>query len=156
GLGREYRDDLFTFAGKTTQVGEISLGPGCIARGRVLDAEGKPLAKVPIKVAVYRHQLGHTIESFGAESLIKTDAEGRFVSPLLPVAYVTLMIEPPPGSVCTKPPVLNIAPADRELDCGDVRMEREVPLEGVVIDTLGKPVVGAEVWHQVFYETVKT
>src|SRR4029079_2009033 len=65
GLARERRDDVRIFPGKDRDIGRITLLPGPRIRGRVVDAQGKPIARAVVKLKLYRHQLGHTISSQG-------------------------------------------------------------------------------------------
>jgi len=156
-FGREYRDNLFTFPGSATQLGDIPLGAGCVCRGRVIGVDGRPVAGVNIKIEAFRHQLGHTIESFGGAWRVTTDGEGCYVTPRLPVASVSFLLDPPPGSVAPAASFVDISPLDHEMTRADVQLEPEVLLEGTVSDTSGKPIAGAEVWHNARNdEVVKT
>jgi hypothetical protein len=52
--------------------------------GRVVDAQGKPIAAAGVKLDLYRHQLGHTITSQGTEWTVGAGGDGRFTTPPLP------------------------------------------------------------------------
>lgn len=146
GCGREYRDDIDVFPQRATDLGPIRVFPGCVCEGRVIAIDGQPAAGIEIVVHAYRHELGHTINAFGPNWKLKSDALGRFVTPPLPSCYATFEVKPPSGSVPARVAREYIGPDTSQLQVPGIQLVSEVPLEGVVTDKLGKPILGAEVW----------
>ena len=54
GLARERRDDVRIFPGKDHDIGRLTLLPGTRIVGRVVDAQGKPVAGAGVKLDLYR------------------------------------------------------------------------------------------------------
>jgi len=143
GLARGRRDDVHVFLGKDRDIGRLTLLPGTRVRGRAVDARGKPIARAGVKLDLYRHQLGHTITSQGAEWAFHADADGRFATPPLPAGDGHFSLTAP-GKVRTF--VRKKAePGIPVVDLGDVTLPDEMPVAGVVVDGDGKPAPGVEV-----------
>jgi hypothetical protein len=142
-LARERRDDIRIIPGKDRDIGRLTLLPGTRMRGRVVDAQGKPIAGAGVKLDLYRHQLGHTITAAGTEWTFNADGDGRFATPPLPAGNGQFDISAP-GKVSTG--VWKIAePGTFAVDLGDVTLPDEIPVAGIVIDGEGKPAPGVEV-----------
>lgn len=146
GFGREFVDHVDLFPQHTTEVGDVRLAPGCVRRGRLVDANGQGVADVKVKLTGYRHELGHTIVQLGDAWQVATDGQGRFTTPPLPPCYVQLGVIPSAGFVQEEPASANINPQG-EQQLADIKLVEEVPIEGTVFSQTGKPVFGAEVWH---------
>ena len=139
----ERRDDVLIFAGRNRDLGRLTLLPGTRISGRVVDAQGKPVAGAGVKLDLYRFQLGHTISSQGTEWTFNADGDGRFATPPLPAGDGHFSLSAP-GKVRTV--VRKKAePGTPVVDLGDVTLPDEMPVVGVVIDGEGKPAPGVEV-----------
>jgi Carboxypeptidase regulatory-like domain len=147
GFGREFVDHFDLFPQHTTQLADVCLAPGCVCRGRVLGADGQPVANVEIALTAYRHELGHTINQLGPAWHVTTGGDGRFTTPPLPPCYLQLAVAAPAGFVQDRSGSANDVGPQRELELADLKLVKEVPIEGVVISKSGLPVFGAEVWH---------
>ena len=142
-LARERRDDVRIFPGKDHDLGRITLLPGTRMRGRVVDAQGKPIAGAGVKLDLYRFQLGHTISSQGTEWTFDAAGDGRFATPPLPAGDGHFHFSAP-AKVRTF--VLKKAePGTPVVDLGDVTLPDETPVVGIVTDGEGKPAPGVEV-----------
>lgn len=143
GLARERRDDVRIFPGKDHDIGRIILLPGTRMVGRLVDAQGKPVPNVRVTLAVYRHQLGHTITSQGTDWAFSAGGDGRFDTPPLPAgdAQVFLSAAGKVRTVVWK----KAEPGTPVIDLGDVTLPDEIPVAGVVIDQEGKPAPAVEV-----------
>jgi hypothetical protein len=142
-LARERRDEVRIFAGMDHDIGRLTLLPGTRMCGRVVDAQGKPVAIACIKLDLYRHQLGHTISSQGTEWTIKAGGDGRFSSPPLPAGTAQLQVSAP-GKVRTAI-AKKAEPGASVVDLGDIALPDEIPVAGVVVDGDGKPAPRVEV-----------
>ncbi len=121
---------------------DITLEPGCVITGTVVDDDGKPVAEAVVRAAF-------TTDGFvGANPPATTDAEGRFRFENLPKSFVNLTVLPKahlstPESVVTKPG-----------EVVDVRIK--VPkgeyITGKVIGTDGKPAANVVVGNPLVVE----
>jgi hypothetical protein len=142
-LARERRGDIRIFPGKDRDIGRLALLPGTRMRGRVADAQGKPIAGAGIKLDVYRHPLGYTILSQGTEWSFQAGADGRFATPPLPAGDGHFSLSAP-GKVRTFVDK-KAEPGTLVVDLGDITLPDEMPVAGIVTDTEGKPAPGVEV-----------
>ncbi len=143
GLARERRDDVHIYPGKDRDIGRLTLLPGTRIRGRVVDAQGEPVAGAGVKLNLYRHQLGHTISSQGTEWTFQADDDGRFATPPLPAGDGHFYLSAP-GKVRTFVHK-KAEPGIPVIDLDDVTLPDEMPVTGVVADAEGKPAPGVEV-----------
>lgn len=143
GLARERRDDVRISPGKDHDIGRLTLLPGTRIRGRVVDAQGQPVAGASVKLDLYRHQLGHTISSQGTEWTFDADGDGRFATPPLPAGDGHFSLGAP-GKVRTFVQK-KAEPGTAVVELGDVTLPDEMPVVGVVIDGEGNPAPGVEV-----------
>ena len=137
GMARERREDVRTFSGRDTDLGDFRLVPGTRIVGRAVDDRGKMVAGVKVSISVYHRVLGHTIDSNQKLWELATDAEGRFRTEVLPAGEASMVFKAP-GKVATfqgRPMV----PGTAEIDLGEVKLEEETPIRGVVVDQDGKP-----------------
>ncbi len=142
-LARERRDDVRIFAGKDHDLGRLTLLPGTRMCGRVVDAQGKPVAGAGIKLKLYRFQLGNTISSQGTEWTFNAAGDGRFATPPLPAGDGQFSLSAH-GKVRTFVGK-KAEPGTSVVDLGDVTLPDEMPVVGIVTDGEGKPATGVEV-----------
>jgi hypothetical protein len=142
-LARQRRDDVRIFPGKDRDIGRLTLLPGTRISGRVVDAQGKPVARAGVKLDLFRHQLGHTISSQGTEWTLNAAGDGRFTTPPLPAGEGHFSLGAP-GKVHTFIQK-KAEPGTPVVDLGDVTLPDELPVVGVVTDEEGKPAPGVEV-----------
>jgi RNA polymerase sigma factor (sigma-70 family) len=136
------RDAIKSYPGLDGDVGSIQVDRGRIFTGQVLDADGKPLPGATIEPTVYRHIMGHTVENIGLDATLSTDAEGRFRTPPLPIGQLALAVRAADHQLghIARP----IRPGGEE-DLGAVRLEKDVPVTGVVKDEEGGPIDGVRI-----------
>ena len=115
---------------------------GRVFVGQVLDADGKPRAGVLMECEAYRHVMGHTVTSLGPTLKMETDSEGRFRTPPLPIASLSIVALSPDYRTAWANPVAK-RPAGEET-LAPIRLEKDVPIYGIAKDENGKPVVGAK------------
>ncbi len=117
----------------------IRLGRGFALRGRVLDADGNPVAaRVVLGAGDRRYQAG-----FGYEFLRQaaaTDAEGAYAFAGLRAGAVTLLVERP-GAPAVDGGLVRIP----EISVFDIHLGAGAALAGIVREEGGAPVAGAEV-----------
>lgn len=130
--------------------GTLQLTPGCVARGRVLCADGSPAAGADVdgEIAPYMTQLfdGDTRYIVGLRDGLlhtTTDTDGRFELSGLPAASLGLEVQ----HVGHTPKQAGRFALTLEAtwEIGDLRMERGGIVSGRVLDPAGRPLPGAEV-----------
>ncbi len=134
---------VHALAGQAHDIGPMTLIPGTRIKGRVADAGGRAIAGAKVKLQVYRRVLGHTIDSNQARWELSSDDQGRFRTPPLPPGEGQLSIAAP-GKVRAFVGRRTM-PGAPEIDLGDVKLEDEVPIRGVVVDRAGNPAPKVEV-----------
>ena len=154
GLARERREGVHVFGGRDLDLGALAMVPGTRIVGRVVDLQGRPIAGAEVSVDVYRRVLGHTIASNQARWELSADADGRFRTASLPAGEAELVIGSA-GKVRVHRSRRAI-PGTGEADLGDVRLEDEVPIRGVVVNQDGKPAAGVQVIADYEYENAAT
>jgi uncharacterized GH25 family protein len=142
-LARERRENVHVFAGKDHDLGAFVLSPGTRIHARAIDAQGKPIAGAKVTLKVYRHELGHTINSAQTEWTLATDSLGRFGTPPLPAGGAELTLAAP-GKVRVHRSQVSL-PGAILADLGDVPLEDESPIRGVVVDQDGNPAPNVEI-----------
>lgn len=142
-LARERRDDVRIFAGKDHDIGRLTLLPGTRISGRIVDAQGEPVAGAGVKLDIYRHRLGHTITTQGTEWTFHAAGDGRFATPPLPAGGARFSLSAP-GKVRTSVGK-KVEPGTPVVDLGDVTLPDEMPVAGVVADEEGRPAPEVEV-----------
>jgi hypothetical protein len=133
---------LSVFADLDCDLGTIRLDRGRVFTGKVVDFDGKPVAGAPVSTQSYWHELGHTIGG-GVATSVSTDAAGRFRTKPLPVGHLMLTIRVPDRQLAHVPPC-PITPGGEE-DLGTIRLEKDVPVVGVVRGEDGTPITGVTI-----------
>jgi hypothetical protein len=137
------------YPGRDFDLGTLRLDPGRVFTGRVLDADGKPRAGASVLPRVFRHYLGHTVTDIGSGLHMTTGADGRFKTPRLPVAVLSLSVRAPQSQLAS---VRRLIQPGGEEDLGDIRLEKDVPVSGSVQDVDGKPIAGVAIGGTVGYD----
>ncbi|HEX4070018.1 MAG TPA: M56 family metallopeptidase [Planctomycetaceae bacterium] len=141
GFARECRTEVTVFPNIDNDLGDIVLWQGRRVRARVLDVDGKP-ARAAIFVKSLRHYLCHSVTRIGTWN-VKSDSQGNFVTPPLPLCQADLQIFVPGCRLTDR--LLLIVPGTSDVDLGTIRLEKDSPLVGLVEDEQGKPIEGANV-----------
>jgi protocatechuate 3,4-dioxygenase beta subunit len=117
---------------------DLALGPAARARGRLVDADQRPLRGTlvlqELDGEVVRPSLGELLRA-------ESDEQGRFTIERLPRAPLALGVT----ARSYAPRRLEAAPAAAELDLGDVVMERGLVIRGRVRDADGRAIADAKV-----------
>jgi hypothetical protein len=144
GFATEYvpRSTYSIFPGSDCDLGAIRIDRGRVFSGQVLDVDGKPRADAAVEYGVWRYQAGHGTTFIIPTRTLTTDAEGRFRTPPLPVGFLELNVNlsnrlgafvrhsvRPGGEEALKP----------------IRLEKDVPIAGLVRDEQGRPIEGATI-----------
>jgi uncharacterized GH25 family protein len=145
GFARQYIHEgtYSIFPGADSDLGEIRLARGRVFTGQVFDADGKPYRNADIAAAVEVHDLGNTIGGIGPDYHVATDTDGRYRTPPLPVGDLYLTTQPPNCQLAYLS--CRVAPGG-EQELKPIRLERDLPLEGTIIDDSGKPIAGAQIY----------
>ncbi|MGO9918899.1 MAG: carboxypeptidase-like regulatory domain-containing protein [Isosphaeraceae bacterium] len=140
---------LSVFPGLDCDLGTIQLDPGRVFTGTVIDFDGKPVVGASVTAQSCWHVLGHTIGGIVSDTSLRTDAAGRFRTKPLPVGHLILSVRVPDRQLAyaSEQPV---APGGEE-DVGTIRLEKDVPVVGVVLSEDGTPIpsvhIGGTVGH---------
>jgi Carboxypeptidase regulatory-like domain len=131
------------FPDRDYDLGTIGVYPGYVVTGQVIDVDGKARAGATIEWDVYRNILGHTVLQIEPSPSITTDEDGRFRTPRLPVGKLVFSVQVPQrlmagGRIFTKPD-------GEETLAEPIRLERDVPVVGMVQDEDGRPIEGAAI-----------
>lgn len=116
---------------------DLSMGPGVVCSGRVVDAEGRPVAGAPVMLS-FKHPF--TSVRFGPPN--ETDADGMFhLSDLNPrVGQYSVLLD------FDKDYVAKQAELSMTGQPIEIQVERGQVIEGVVLDdATGRPIAGVEV-----------
>jgi hypothetical protein len=134
---------ISVFPGSDNDLGVIRLDRGRVFTGTVIGPDGKPLAEALVSAQSLWLQHGHTLGGEVSDRQIRTDAHGRFRTRPLPVGHLSVVVVFP-GCQITYFRRETIAPGG-EQDLGEVQLEKEVPVTGVVQETDGKPIAGVRI-----------
>jgi hypothetical protein len=146
GFARQYvaRGTYSVYPGVDAELGTIQLDRGGVFTGRLLDADGTPCPDALIDCKLSRNALTtETRVTWDGPALItlRTDAEGRFRTPPLPVALCYLFAHVPGRREASW--MGSVMPG-AEQALGTEHLEREVPVSGMVRDEQGRPIAGAK------------
>ena len=108
-----------------------------------MDVEGRPVARARATILSQRFVLGHTVTQNGPKWTVQGDDQGRFQTPALPVGLVELTVTAPGKARRHRGPLVEAGQA--AIDLGEVRLDDERPVTGVVVDQDGRPLAGATV-----------
>ena len=147
-------EGVAAFEGAGQDLGTLTLLPGTRVVGRVVGVDGRAVAGAKVGVEVRRRVHGHTTVPLQSPWDLSSDAEGRFRSPPLPSGEGYLLIGSPGKARKWLGP--RLMPGTAEVDLGEVRLEDEVPIQGVVVDREGNPAPGVEVVVDGNYEDSAT
>lgn len=108
--------------------------PSGVVSGRVVDADGQPVAGVPVAVLRYSGIVGR------GETRFLTDAEGRFSGRVPVGADIEFVADPSDRAIITPLPHQSVA-ADQELTLDDIVVSRRGAIEVTVENALdGSPI----------------
>jgi hypothetical protein len=124
-------------------LGPIQLNPGCVVSGQVVDADGGPRAGVKVHFNVWRYVMGHTAGTIEPSGTVAADAEGRFRTPPLPIGRGVAYVDEPERQRAYE--YFTTGPAGEVALAAPLRLERDVPVEGIVQDEGGRAIEGAVV-----------
>ena len=122
-------------------LGKIRVDRGRVFTGRVLEVDGKPCRNAKVTYSV----TGRRNNPIGPEQHVKTDSEGRFRTLPMPVGELYLWITAPERRLAWV--TRSVQPGGEEA-LEPFHLERDVPIQGIVKDEHGRPVVGAAVQCQ--------
>ncbi|MBO0696882.1 MAG: sigma-70 family RNA polymerase sigma factor, partial [Zavarzinella sp.] len=116
-------------------------GPKLVVTGKVTDADGKPVAGAKLYIPALLRDPPTTEDDIGTKVVDETAADGTFKVEIEKTEFTRYLIVGATG--------LAVGWADLEDASGTyeaaIQLVRDEPVEGRVIDTEGKPVVGAAV-----------
>lgn len=128
-------------AGATEDLGDVVLAPGTLLRGRVLDAEGAPVAKVTVRIE--RTMREHASRGFESWTDARTGPDGSFVARwALQAGDHTLGID---DHLLEQPAVQLTGAPEQQVDIRSQRVDGERSISGVVVDGDGAPVRGVTI-----------
>jgi hypothetical protein len=141
---------LSIFPGLDCDLGTIPLDRGRVFTGTVIDFDGKPAVGASVTAESCWDVLGHTIGAKVTAKGVTTDVAGRFRTPPLPVGRLALTVQVPDRQLADAS-LRTIAPGGDE-DVGTIRLDKDVPVEGVVRDEKGTPIAGVHIGGTVGHE----
>ncbi len=121
--------------------GDIRVDRGRIFSGQVLSDDGKGLPEADVNCKPYIHSLGRTVFSIDINEHLKLDSEGRFRTPPMPVGELAIHAIAPGFEMGELKKLHRIQPGGSET-LEPIRLEKEVPIQGIVRDEKGKPIEG--------------
>jgi hypothetical protein len=144
GFARQYvpGGTYSVFPNADCDLGAVRMDRGCFFSGQVLDHDGMPLADALVEPVVDRHYLGHTVTGTNPLKPVKTDAEGCFRTPGLPVGERGILVRVPHRQLAW----MELPDAPRgERTLPPIIVERNVPILGCITDGRGEPIAGVVV-----------
>ena len=152
GMARERSESIHVFEGRDHDIGSMVLVAGTKVAGKVVDAKGSPIGGAKLAIEVSHRSLSHTTTSDQKKWTLDADASGRFETPALPSGEAALSFASP-GKVRTRLDRRTV-PGTAAIELGDVKLDDEVPVSGVVLDKAGQPAPKVEVMAD--YDYVNT
>ncbi len=151
-----YRDwEVRVTAGETVDV-RVALEAGGAVRGRVVDTEGRPIARARVRMLEDEETETNVVEiswstsegveyrRFGGSDLVMTDEAGRFVLPDLPAGTFALSVKHDDYISRTLPGVQSAARQELTL-AEPIELKPGVRIHGTVRDVSGKATSDARV-----------
>jgi hypothetical protein len=155
GFARLYVAAVPTYSRCGSDIGALTLEPGARLRGRVTDADGKPLPEATIEVESWRHLTSGCVGQGGPRRHVRCASDGTFVTPALGAGDHRLHVSAL-GRV-TAQEYETLAPGGPDRDLGRISLESDTPIRGRILAPGGKPIASAEVYCDYDSEnTVKT
>lgn len=131
----------------------LSQQDGVSIQGRVVDSSGKPIANAQVQIWRKPQREGKPFENeqvrIDASESLRTDADGRFVTPdapgLEPDQPIRVIVQAD-GMLAARSPW--VKPGDEKIvELGDLVLRRLRTVTGRVVDRHGRPVSDATVFH---------
>jgi hypothetical protein len=137
GFGREHREEISIFPNAANEV-RVVVAPGRTVQGRILKTDGQPAANVSVEWSMTRCVTGrYLIERIGPETRMTTNALGEFHVENVPPCRLSVHVSLPDfASGATVEPA---TPGRGAQTLASVLLAPDVPIAGVVHDSLGKP-----------------
>lgn len=131
--------------GATVEHLTIALRPDFQVKGSVVDAETRAGVK---GVEVYLYQSSGEERRWTMQGRARTDEKGLFVASAKPGRILVSIGGVPDGYVRPSTMRFDGEPPEvtKDTTLPPLRLERAIPIEGLVVEGAGKPVVGAEVY----------
>ena len=136
--------------GRVCEVGDLPLSPGTVYAGRVTDAAGNPVAGAVVDVSCAARYQASTVSAVLPGARAVSGADGRFVTPPLPVCEVSLTVAAD-GFRTASPPV-EPAGFAAAVTLRPIVLESELPTVLEVVDESGAPAAGVTVKAYPGYE----
>jgi hypothetical protein len=143
--------EISVYPDREVDLGKLVLDRGRVFTGRVLDVDGKPRANATVSTGCVRNYLGHTVANILPERTVTTDTDGRFQTTSIPAGFLSLTVRVPERRLAhLRRPVR----PDGAEDLGEIRLENDVPVMGMVKDEDGKPLAGVTIGGTVGHDAV--
>lgn len=143
GYGREYVREVTVFPGADNDLGRVTLAPGRRLTGTLIDMDGKPRPGVRGRLTVDRRSAGYSIAHIGPGWELTTDSAGTFRTPALPAGELVIEFHLPDRRTADVFKTIPPGAGDEVLE--PIRLEKDVPILGMVRDEHGDPVPGANI-----------
>ncbi len=135
-------DSVSIVPGIDNSLGTIHLEPGYVLRGVVLDEDDGPRVGAVVHCRAYRHELGHTVSDITPEYTLTTDSQGRYETPRLPTGQYSVSTQPPERQIAF---LIGALGPDTPTTLEPMRLKKDVPVRGTLVDELGRPLGGVRV-----------
>jgi hypothetical protein len=135
-------DNVSIASGCDHDLGTLQLDLGRVFTGQVIDADGKPRSNAEVFPQFFWLAKGHTGGGGFRPGKILTDAGGRFRTSPLPVGHLFLTVQAPERQ---RVEVNRLIRPGGEEDLGAIRLEKNVPVVGIVKDNDGVPIPAARI-----------
>jgi hypothetical protein len=144
GFARQYvpGQTYSIFPGTDCEIGMMRMDRGRTYVGQVVDVDGTPRPGATVECEAHRYEMGHTIGTFMSQK-VKTDADGFFRSPPMPVGYLSFTCRHPERRLAYHSLLTKLPGGEETL--APIRLEKDVPIHGTVKDEKGKPLGGVKI-----------
>ncbi|HZN40879.1 MAG TPA: sigma-70 family RNA polymerase sigma factor [Planctomycetota bacterium] len=131
--------------GEDIDLGDVVLGPGMLARGRVADDTGAPVAGVRVSLQ-RRQRAAESASPQPAESdSLRTDDSGTFAAAPLPTGQYLVSVDHAENYLGGAPVAHDLLEPAPWLELRLQRQEPPPSVQGVVVDEQGRPIANASV-----------